>query len=122
VNNTFVLDACALLAVARNEEGARVVVDAYKKASNGEAKILINRVNLLEVYYDFYRYQGKEYANEFVREVKKSVVQICEFDENLFEEAGRFKASYKISLAGSIALARPEPLVGGGVLDAPHCS
>jgi len=114
VNDNFVFDACALLAVARNEDGASIVVEAYRKAANGEIELLINRVNLLEVYYDFYRYKGKGYANDFVKKVKQSVIQISEFDETIFEEAGRLKASYKISLADSIALA--QALISGGEL------
>ena len=119
MNNYFVLDACALLAVARNEDGANVVVEAYRKADNDEVALLINRVNLLEIYYDFYRYKGKEYANDFVKKVKQSIVQIREFDEAIFEEAGRLKASYKISLADSIALAQAL-VTGGGLLTADH--
>jgi len=42
--------------------GADVVAAAYKQAEDGEAKILMNRVNLLEVYYGFYREDGKEFA------------------------------------------------------------
>jgi PIN domain nuclease of toxin-antitoxin system len=119
VNSVFVLDACALLAVARNEEGANIVVEAYRKASSGKARILMNRVNLLEVYYDFYRHKGKQYAKDFVMKVKQSVVQIYEFDEAIFEEAGRLKASYKISLADSIALAQAL-VTGGDFLTADH--
>jgi len=106
VSSIFVLDACALLAVSRNEKGAEVVISAYNKASIGEAKLFLNRVNLLEVYYDFYRYKGKDYADNFVKTVKQSEVQICEFDEVIFTHAGRLKATYKISLADSIALAQ----------------
>ena len=106
MNNIFVLDACALLAVARNEKGANLVVDIYDKVSNGEAKLFLNRINLLEVYYDFYRYKGKDYAENFVDTIKRSEVQICEFDEVVFTHAGRLKATYKISLADSIALAQ----------------
>ena len=104
MSSIFVLDACALLAVARDEEGASIVVDAYSKADKGEAKLFLNRVNLLEVYYDFYRYKGKTYAEDFVKTVKRSAVHICEFDEVIFNHAGRLKATYKISLADSIAL------------------
>ena len=106
MSSIFVLDACALLAVSRNEKGAEVVISAYNKASIGEAKLFLNRVNLLEVYYDFYRYKGKDYADNFVKTVKQSEVQICEFDEVIFTHAGRLKATYKISLADSIALAQ----------------
>ena len=106
MNNIFVLDACALLAVVRNEEGADVVSDAYIKAANGDSQILINRINLLEVYYDFYRHKGKDYADSFAMQIEHSDLQICEFDKSLFMIAGRLKASYKISLADSIALAQ----------------
>jgi predicted nucleic acid-binding protein len=108
-----------LLAVARNEKGADVVTEAYKKASAGEATLMINRVNLLEVYYDFYRYKGRAYADSFVANVKQSVLQICEFDEGLFVEAGRLKASYRISLADAIALAQAI-VVDGDFLTADH--
>ena len=119
MNDIFVLDACALLAVARSEDGADVVVNAYNKANNGEAKLFLNRVNLLEVYYDFYRYKGKNYADDFVKTVKRSEVQICEFDEIIFGHAGRLKASYKISLADSIALAQTIA-VNGALLTCDH--
>ena len=119
MRDIFVLDACALLAVARNEEGANIVVDAYNKASKGEAKLFLNRVNLLEVYYDFYRYKGKKYADDFVKTVKQSDVQICEFDEIVFAQAGRLKATYRISLADSIALAQTL-VVNGALLTCDH--
>ena len=119
MSNTYVLDACALLAVARNEVGADIVVDIYRRANNGEVQLIINRINLLEVYYDFYRYNGKEYANDFARKVEQSVVKLTEFDESLFEEAGRLKATHRISLADSIALAQAL-ILGGELLTADH--
>jgi len=119
VSNFFVLDACALLAVSRDEKGADIVVDAYNRASKDEVKLIINRINLLEVYYDFYRYKGKDYADDFVKTVRRSVVQICEFDEIVFTHAGRLKATYKISLADSIALAQTI-VVKGSLLTCDH--
>jgi len=119
MNNAFVLDACALISLARNEAGAEVVADAYAKAGRGEATLLINRINLLEVYYDFYRYKGKKYADDFVKTVKRSNVRISEFDETIFAQAGRLKASYKISLADSIALAQAI-VVDGALLTCDH--
>jgi PIN domain nuclease of toxin-antitoxin system len=119
VSKKIILDACALLAVARNEVGADVVVEAYVNASNGDSTLYMNRINLLEVYYDFYRHKGKKYADDFVAKVKQSIVHICEFDEDLFAEAGRLKASHKISLADAIALAQTI-VSGGDLLTADH--
>jgi len=119
VSSIFVLDACALVALLKSEDGADIVVAAYKKAENGEAQIIINRINLLEVYYGFYRENGKEYADKIMDSVSKSVVSISEFDNTLFSEAGRLKASYRISLADSIVLAQ-SIVTGGELLTSDH--
>jgi len=66
----------------------------------------MNRVNLLEVFYSYYRDNGKEYSENIMDGVAKSIVSISEFDKGLFNEAGRLKASYRISLADSIVLAQ----------------
>ena len=119
MNSIYVLDTCALIAVSRGEAGADVVAEAYRKASSGEAEILINRVNLLEIYYVFYRYKGKEYANAYVKKIMQSIVKVSDFDESLFEEAGRLKALYRISLADSVALAQTI-VTNGELLTADH--
>jgi len=106
MSDLYVLDACALVALLKNENGADNVAVAYKQAEDGEAQIIMNRINLLEVYYGFYRENGKEYADKIMDGVSKSIVSISEFDKGLFNEAGRLKASYRISLADSIALAQ----------------
>lgn len=115
----FVLDACALVALLNHENGAEMVVAAYKKAENGEAQIIMNRINLLEVYYGFYHEKGKEYAEKVMDGIAQSIVSISEFDKEIFPVAGRLKASYKISLADSIALAQAI-VTGGKLLTADH--
>ena len=105
--SNYVLDACALLALLRNEPGADIVADALNAAVNGDAEIIMNKVNLLEVYYDLYRTLGKDKADEILSEIKKRPLTInAEITDEIFEEAGRLKASYKISLADSFALAQ----------------
>jgi len=115
----FVLDACALIALLKNETGASVVTDAYRKAANGEAKIIMNRINLLEVYYGYYRDDGKEYAEKILNGIMRSIISITDFNETLFHEAGRLKASYNISLADAIVLAQTL-LTDGALLTADH--
>ena len=114
MSKVFVLDACALVALLKNEIGADVVVDAYKQAENGEAEIIMNRVNLLEVFYGYYHDNGKNYADNIMDGVARSIVSISEFDKEIFPIAGRLKASYRISLADSIVLA--QAIVSGGEL------
>ena len=119
MSKVYVLDACALVALLKNEKGADIVNAAYKKAESGEAQIVMNRVNLLEVYYGFYREQGKEYIEKIMNGIAQSVISVSEFDKELFPIAGRLKASYKISLADSIALAQAF-VSGGELLTADH--
>lgn len=119
MSDVFVLDACALIAVLKDEDGADNVVAAYEKAYNSEAKLLMNKVNLFEVYYGFYRDKGKDYAEKIMNGVRRSVVSVCEFDNDVFAEAGRLKAAYRISLADSVVLAQAV-ISGGVILTADH--
>lgn len=103
----YVLDACALLALLRNEPGADKVAAVINAANGGEAEVVINKLNLLEVFYDLYRSHGRDKADLIVSEIKKRPIAInAEISDHIFAEAGRLKASYKISLADSIALAQ----------------
>jgi len=115
MNELYVMDACALIAFLRNETGAEVVTTVLRNASERKASIRMNGINLLEVYYDVYRMVGSEEAHEKLLMIKKLPITIYhELSDKVFLEAGRLKASYKISLADSIALA--ETLVSGGLL------
>ena len=119
MNEIFILDACALIALVKNEKGADVVADVYKNANNGSVQLYMNRLNLFEVYYGFYRDKGMEYALNIVKQVEASSVMIAEFDRNVFLEAGRLKATYKLSLADSIVIAQTI-LLKGSILTSDH--
>ena len=118
--NYYVLDACALLALLRNEPGADKVAAAINAANNGDAEITMHKANLLEVYYDLYRSEGKEKAATILAEILKRPIAIhAEITDRIFEEAGRLKATYKISFADSFALAQAV-VTGGELLTSDH--
>jgi PIN domain nuclease of toxin-antitoxin system len=115
MSDVYILDACAVLAVLSKERGADKVVEVYKKAVFSDVSLIINKVNLLEVYYDLYRAYGKEPADRFHDELRQSPITVNhEINDEVFMEAGRLKASYRISLADSIALA--EASISNGML------
>ena len=115
MRDVYILDACALIAALTNEEGADIVKDVFRRAADGEANVFMNKINLLEVYYGIYREYGKKAADDMFSEIKNSSVIIkSDISDVVFKETGRFKASYKISLADSIALA--ETSISGGLL------
>jgi len=106
MKKNYILDACALIAAVKQEDGAFTVAELYEEAVIGTANIIINKVNLLEVYYGFRREHGKEYADTILNSVINSIVEISDISIETLVEAGRIKSQYRrISLADSIVLA-----------------
>ena len=116
----FVLDACALIALLRDEAGADIVADAINSANIGKSEIIMHKANLLEVYYDLHRSLGKDVANRILTEIIKRPIAInSEITDEIFYHAGRLKSSYKISFADSFALAQTM-VSGSELLTADH--
>lgn len=66
----------------------------------------MNKLNLLEVYYDVIKNYDEQAADKILETVKKMPVEtIEELEDAVFKKAGYLKSKYKISLADSIALA-----------------
>ena len=115
MSDAFVLDACALIALLHMEEGGDAVYDLFLQAKDNKVALSMNKLNLLEVYYDVFRRDGEALALQIIQMVDDSPIRIIsEISDDVFKEAGRLKASCKISLADSIALA--EASASGGTL------
>jgi predicted nucleic acid-binding protein len=113
MNNLFVFDACSLIALLSNEDGADVVKDLLQKAANGEIKIIMHKVNFLEVYYYIYRRYNEQAALKLLKDIKIAPIKIdTEITDDIFIRAGRLKSLYKMSLADSIGLA--ETIINDG--------
>ena len=103
----FVLDACTLIAFLNDEEGADEVEEILQMAKQRKAQVFMNQLNLLEVYYGVYREDGKEVAEEILSTVSKVPIRIIErINDAVLKEAGRLKATYKISVADAVAVAQ----------------
>jgi len=106
MNETFVLDACALIAFLNDESGADIVENLLEKAKHGLNDLVMNKVNLLEIYYGIYRDDGFETASGIMQTIENLPIQIISsLSDKVFLEAGRLKAEHRISLADSIAIA-----------------
>ena len=120
MKKVYVLDACALIAALSNETGADKVEAVYNEVASGEAEIVMNVINLLEVYYDDYRIRGKEAAEKMVEAIYASPTNIItEVGRDIFAEAGRLKANYRISLADAFVLAQTR-ITNGILLTSDH--
>jgi predicted nucleic acid-binding protein len=95
-----------LIALLTNEEGAEIVKDLLQKALEGKTKIIMHKINLLEVYYDTYKTYNKERALKLLKDMESSPIRInSEITDEILMRAGKLKATYKVSLADSIGLA-----------------
>jgi predicted nucleic acid-binding protein len=102
----YVLDACALIAYYNKENGFEKIKNVLSEAVDGDADIVIHRVNLFEVYYDLLRSFGEDMTNRVMNSFANSPIRIIDtITDETMKEAARFKLSYKISVADAFALA-----------------
>jgi uncharacterized protein len=105
MSNIYVLDACALIALINNEQGADRVEEVLREALDGSIEVYMNKINVYEIYYGIYREEGRTKADETYTLIQKQPINIINvFNDDVFIEAARLKLKYKISLADSIVL------------------
>jgi uncharacterized protein with PIN domain len=99
-----VFDACAVLALLHQEEGAEVVAHLLEDA---EGRRIIHAINACEVYYDIYRQSGENAARAVVGVLEKSGLEIeSSLSPDLWQAAGRLKGEWRrLSLADCFAIA-----------------
>jgi predicted nucleic acid-binding protein len=102
----YILDACALLAAFKREPGWKKIYSLIIWAKAGDFPLYMHMVNLLEVYYSIWRDEGPDIAQEVLDFVDGSAIQIItDMSIPFFQEAGRLKATYRISLADTFVCA-----------------
>jgi len=115
LNDIFILDACALIALLAGENGAENVKRIIQDAINGDIAVKMNQINLLEVYYKVCNVYNQDEANKAMKKIKEFPIEIIiGLKEDVFNEAGRIKSKYKIPLGDSIAVA--ECIISKGTL------
>ncbi len=126
-----VLDAWAVLAWLQNERPAADRVGAMlAEAEEGRTRLLINIVNVGEVYYRVMRARSEEEAEALLRDMRGWPLRIVPAGNRLVLSAARLKGRYRLSYADAFAVATalreravlvtgdPEiGALGGGVVD-----
>lgn len=98
-----VLDACAIIAFLRDEEGADIIEGLLLDPDN---ECLVHAINLCEVYYDFLRASDESSAKSAVSDMNLiGIITREDMDTQLWQEAGRYKVTERISLADCFAIA-----------------
>ncbi|MCB1132265.1 MAG: PIN domain-containing protein [Verrucomicrobiae bacterium] len=98
-----VLDTCALIAFLNDEPGAERVAAILEDVPSVE----MSAINLLEIAYDSIRRSGDPHAaSDLLDAIHQLPIKIhWRIDNEVFQHAARFKASFRISLADAFALA-----------------
>jgi PIN domain nuclease of toxin-antitoxin system len=105
MNNILLLDACALIAYFKKEKGFDLLVRIFATADQNDELLMMHILTLLEVYYGFYKDNGKETAELVLQKTLTLPIKIVEtFGYPEFREVGRLKSTYKISFADSTVL------------------
>jgi len=110
---TYILDACALIALFKREQGADKVRALFDETLAGQSVIYMNTVNLIEVHYCFFRALGQEKSSFILEQIYAMPVHFIDtIDTIIFSEASRFKAQYAIPLGDAIGLATAVKMKG----------
>jgi PIN domain nuclease of toxin-antitoxin system len=105
------LDASALLALLKEEEGYQAVNELFRRAHHGEITLSMSIVNLIEVFYLFIRERGMAIAVETLEQIYASSIEIIDtISRPVLNEASRLKGTYKMALGDAIGLATARSL------------
>ncbi len=98
-----IMDACALIAFLRDEDGADIIEQMFNDA---DISCSAHAINLCEVYYDFLRVADYKTAVGAIKDLIGFGLVIREdMDSGLWRAAGDLKSKYRLSLADCFAVA-----------------
>ncbi len=99
------LDSFAILAYLNKESGFEKVREILADAQKTEEPVLMNEINVGEVYYILYRNRGKEKAEYFIKNVIRTLpVFMVSNSFGSVMESARIKAQYPLSYADCFAV------------------
>jgi uncharacterized protein len=106
MSSVIVLDAWAALAFLQREGQAAVMVRRLlRRAVRGNIRLLMNAVNLGEVYYRLVQIAGEQTADERLQLLRRLPIEILPVRESLALTAARIKAVHPLSYADAFAVA-----------------
>jgi len=110
---TYILDACAMLALLNEElgKGYEPVRDLFESAAKGEITLCMSLINLVEVYYCYIQLKGVDIADVVMDQAKNLPIRfIRDISDEVYFETARYKAHYSMSLADAFLCATAKSL------------
>jgi len=101
-----VADSWVVLGATRGEgEAAGTMRRLLQRARAGNLRLLLNLVNLGEIYYRLIQITGQSAADEHLARLRAAPFEMVPVREPLVLEAGRVKAAHPVSYADAFAVA-----------------
>ena len=101
----YVLDTSAIAAFTDQEEGATEVERLLDAARRDECQVEACAISLMELYYIALQEKDEDEATKLIALVKAWPVTWIYPDERLLLQAGKIKATYRLSVADAIIAA-----------------
>ena len=105
MDETFVLDSFALLALLGKEPGSQDVADLLRGAQKGKLRVLMTWVNAGEVAYIVERRLGRERLVAALATMEATALEIVPVERDLAQRAAHIKAEHPIAYADAFAAA-----------------
>jgi ribonuclease VapC len=105
VDETYVLDSYAILALLGGEPGGEEVAQILRRAREGAARALMTWVNLGEVAYIVERRWGAERLFEVLGTLEATALGLVGVERDLALAAAHVKARYPVAYADAFAAA-----------------
>ncbi len=101
----YVLDTSAILAFLGGEPGADRVERLLRGTRTGRHEVLVCSITLMELFYTAMRAKGEDAAVRLLALVKAWPLEWVYPDEKVLLQAGRLKASHRLSVADALVAA-----------------
>jgi predicted nucleic acid-binding protein len=106
VKKARLLDSFAILAYLKKEEGYRKVKSILASHRGGEEDILVNEINIGEVYYILARERSSDAAEYFLHDILEALpLNVIPNSFSDVIEAAKIKAQFPIAYADTFAVA-----------------
>ena len=101
----YVIDSYAMMAFFEDEPGADLVAEVLDELIRNKAKGYMSIINWGEIYYNIFRVQGEEVAENVLMQLGRYPIELVNANRALTYEAAKFKGKYKIAYADCFAAA-----------------
>lgn len=99
------LDSFAVLAWIQDEKGAQFVEQLLYKAQEDKEHLILNIINLGEIYYRCARIRDLPFAKDILEKIGLLPITIYPCPNDLVLEAAEIKATYPLALADAFIVA-----------------